>query len=96
MPVLFCSLELYLPGCHSLKEKRKVIQSAAAKLRTKFQCSVSELEHHDLWQRSRLGLAIVGNDRTHLNRMGERIREECEYLLAGDLLEYWFEILEHD
>ena len=59
MPVLFCSVELYLPHCHSLKEKRRVIQSAQEKLRKRFKCSVSELDHQDLWQRSTLSLAVV-------------------------------------
>lgn len=95
MPVLFCSLELYLPDCHSLKEKRRVVQSAVTRLRSKFHCSVSELDHHDYWQRSRLGIAVVGNDRVHLNRMADRIRSESEAVLGGDLVDYWFEILEH-
>lgn len=95
MPVLFCSLDLYLPYCHSLKEKRKVVKSASEKLRTRFKCSVAELDHQDLWQRSRLGLAVVGSDRAFLERVSGKMRLESEKLLGGELMDCNFEILEH-
>jgi len=95
VPVLFCSLQLYLPYCHSLKDKRRVIQGAAERLRNKFKCSVSELDHQELWQRSRLGIAAAGSDRQFLAQMSDRIREESESLLMGDLVEFTSEILEH-
>ncbi len=95
MPVLFCSLQLYLPTCHSLKEKRRVIRSASERLRSKFKCSVAELEHQDLWQRSRLGIAVVSSDRHLLDQIAERIQDESEKLLTGELLEFDTEILEH-
>ena len=96
MPVLFCSLDLHLPGCHSLKEKRRVVRGAAERLRTKFKCSVSELDHQDLWQRSRIGVAVVGSDRAFLEMVSERIRIESERLLGGDLVDFSAELLEHE
>ena len=96
MPVLFCSVELYLPHCHSLKEKRRVIQSAQEKLRKRFKCSVSELDHQELWQRSRIGVAVIASDRSFLDRLADRIQEECEQLLGGSLLNFTTEMLEHE
>jgi uncharacterized protein YlxP (DUF503 family) len=95
LPVLFCSLELYVPTSQSLKDKRRIIQSAAERLRAKFKCSVAELEHQELWQRSRLGVAVVSSDRALLDRIAERIHDESERLLPGELLEFDSEILEH-
>lgn len=95
MPVLFCSLELYLPHCHSLKEKRRVVKGTAEKLRAKFRCSISELEYQDLWQRSRLGIAVVSGDRGFLDSIEGKIRLESERLLGGDLLYWRSEMLEH-
>lgn len=96
MPVLFCSLELYLPYCHSLKDKRQVIRSTAEKLRNQFRCSVSELDHQDLWQRSRLGIAAVGPDRSVLEQVADQLRRESEKLLGGDLLNFSVQLLEHE
>ncbi|UCF35694.1 MAG: DUF503 domain-containing protein [Acidobacteriota bacterium] len=96
MPILFCSLDLYLPYCHSLKEKRKVVKSTGDKLRNKFKCSVSELEHQELWQRSRLGIAAIASDRQILDQMSEKIRRESEMLLGGDLLGFSDQIIELD
>lgn len=95
MPVLFCSLELYLPHCHSLKEKRRVVKGTADKLRTQFRCAVSELDHQDTWQRSRLGVVLVGSDRGVLRQLGDQIERESERLLGGDLLSFASELLEH-
>jgi uncharacterized protein len=96
VPVLFCSLELYLPDCHSLKEKRRVVRGTAERLRTKFKCSVSELDHQDLWQRSRIGVAVAGSDRAFLEMVSEKIRLESERLLGGDLVDFFAELLEHE
>jgi hypothetical protein len=96
VPVLFCSLELYLPYCQSLKDKRQVIRSAAEKLRNQFRCSVSELDHQDLWQRSRLGLAAVGPNRSVLEQVADQMRRESERLLGADLLQFTVQFLEHE
>ena len=96
MPILFCSAELYLPECHSLKEKRRVIKSAQEKLRNRFKCSVSELDHQELWQRSRIGLAVIASDRRVLDQMADRIQEECVQILGGSLLNFTSELLEHE
>lgn len=96
MPVLFCALDLYLPYCHSLKDKRQVIRSTAEKLRNQFRCSVSELDHQDVWQRSRIGVAAVGPDRGVLEQVADQVRRECERLLGGDLLDFSVQFLEHE
>jgi uncharacterized protein len=96
VPVLFCSLEIYLPACHSLKDKRRVVRGASERLRTKFKCSVAELDHQDLWQRSRLGIAVAGSNRAFLEMVSEKIRLESERLLGGDLVDFSAELLEHE
>lgn len=56
------SWDLHLEGCHSLKDKRAVLQSLKAALR-KLNVAVAEVEHQDLWQRAGLACATVGSDR---------------------------------
>jgi uncharacterized protein YlxP (DUF503 family) len=89
-------LELYLPHCHSLKEKRRVVKGTADRLRSRFKCAVAELEHQDLWQRSRLGIVSISSDRKVLERFSEKLERESERLLGGDLINCTVDIIEHE
>lgn len=62
MVVGICRIELTVYGTASLKEKRMVIQSLIRKLRNLGTLSVAEVDYHDKWQRSALGLATVASD----------------------------------
>jgi len=55
-------LDLRIPGCGSLKQKRHVVRSLENALRSRFNVSVAEVDHHDLWQRTVLGVSQVGTD----------------------------------
>ena len=58
--VAILTVELHFPEAASLKGKRHFVRSARDTLRSRFGASVAEVAHHDLWQRSRLTLAVVG------------------------------------
>ncbi|MDX2121896.1 MAG: DUF503 domain-containing protein [Gemmatimonadota bacterium] len=57
------SWDLHLEGCHSLKDKRAILQSLKAELRKKLNVAVAEVQHQDLWQRAGIACATVGSDR---------------------------------
>ena len=63
------SVELHFPEAGSLKGKRKYVKSAKAQLQQRFGASVAEVDHHDLWQRSRLTLSCVARDHRGLLTM---------------------------
>jgi len=67
MVVGVCHLDLLLPYESSLKGKRKLIKSLLARVRDKFNVSVAEIGGHDLWQRSQVGICLVGNNRRFIN-----------------------------
>ena len=73
------SAELHFPEAHSLKEKRMYLRSAKAQLRNRFGAAVAEVDHHDVWQRSRLTLAIV----TRQHGEAERLLADAERYLAA-------------
>ena len=60
------SFELFFPDNHSLKGKRKELLSLKAQLGRRFGASVAEVDHHDVWQRSRLTLACVAREHREL------------------------------
>ena len=57
------TVEFLLHESGSLKAKRKVIRSILDRIQKSFNVSVSEVGHHDKWQRSRLAMSMIGNNR---------------------------------
>ena len=53
------SVELHFPEAHSLTEKRMFVRSAKQQLANRFGAAVAEVDHHDVWQRCRLTVAVV-------------------------------------
>jgi uncharacterized protein YlxP (DUF503 family) len=68
MLVGLCLLDLHLPDCHSIKEKRMVIRSVKDRARARFNLSVAELDHQDLHQRALLGFAMLAGGRVPIER----------------------------
>ena len=60
--VALIEIHLHFPENHSLKGKRKEVKSLQAHLQQRFGASVSETDHHDLWQRATLSAALVGGE----------------------------------
>ena len=69
MVVLVSQVQLFLPDAQSLKQKRQVLSSIKERLHNKFQLSVAEVDHTDLWQRSTLAMAIVSNAGRHADEV---------------------------
>jgi uncharacterized protein YlxP (DUF503 family) len=69
MIVGLCTIELFLPGSQSLKDKRQVLLSLKVRLREKFNLSVAEVDGQDLWQKAVLGLACVANEGRYVNQV---------------------------
>lgn len=84
MVVGVLNLTLYLPENHSLKGKRAVLRSIKARVRTKFNVSIAEVDQNDVWQTAVLGVAQVGNDRDHVDRS---LREVSDFVNSLGLTE---------
>ena len=63
------SAELHFPEANSLKAKRMYVRSARAQLKNRFGAAVAEVDHHDLWQRARLTVAVVTRDQGEAQRL---------------------------
>ena len=77
------SVELHFPDNHSLKGKRKELLSLKAQLARRFGASVAEVDHHEVWQRSRLTLACVARGHNDLLAL----LDGAERYLAGQAFE---------
>jgi uncharacterized protein YlxP (DUF503 family) len=61
--------DLRIPSCGSLKEKRHVVKTLTHGIRSTFNVSVAEVDHHDLWQRTALAVAVAAGDGYHAKRV---------------------------
>jgi len=64
---------LHLQAISSLKEKRSIVKSVIGRLQSRFNISISEVEHNDSKELAVLGIAIVGNDTSFIDSQLEAV-----------------------
>jgi uncharacterized protein YlxP (DUF503 family) len=92
MHIGLLTLEIFIPDAQSLKEKRFILRSLKDRLR-KFNISIAECGHQDLWQRSTLGVVSVSSDHLILEQTLNAVVEETEKIITGNLSSYEIEFL---
>lgn len=75
------TLQIDIPGCKSLKEKRSRLKPLLTRLHREFNISVAEIDHHDVWQSAVLACALISNSRAHTQRSLQQVVKWVE--------EYW-------
>jgi uncharacterized protein YlxP (DUF503 family) len=93
MPVGLLTLELHIPDAQSLKDKRQVLRSLKDKLRREFNVAVAELEHHDMWQRSVVGVVTLSNEEKHVRESLQKVLDAADRILGSFLIGQKFEIV---
>ncbi len=61
-------VDLLSKDIHSLKEKRKIIASIKEKLKNKFNISIIESDHQDLWQKIQVSIAMLSNSKSLIEK----------------------------
>lgn len=87
-------LELRLRDIGSLKEKRHVVKSLIAHLTSTFGVAAAEVGHLDKWQRSTVGVAVVGGAAGHVERVLHTVRTSIAEHAGVELLDYSVSYLE--
>jgi len=94
MHIGVCRIELRLPENLSLKGKRRVVKSITTRVRSKFNVSVAEVDHQNLWQLATLGICCVSNDKRYINEVLSKV---VDFVANGrfevEMLNYEIEIL---
>jgi uncharacterized protein YlxP (DUF503 family) len=86
-------VELHLPDVGSLKDKRHALKGLKEKVRARFEVSVAEVDHQDVWQRATLAVAYVSADARHANTVISKAMDFIEDNVAGRVLDTSVEIL---
>ena len=86
--VLVSEVQLFLLESQSLKHKRAVLSSLKERLHNRFNVSVAEVDHNDLWQRSTLALAVVSNAGDHAGQVMDKAVRFIESDGRAQLLDF--------
>lgn len=82
------TVELVIYEARSLKDKRRVLQSLKQRLRNRFNVSVAEVAHQDVWQRATLGVAVVSNEAREVESQLDRVVDVVRGTPQVSLLQY--------
>ena len=93
MPVGLLLLDLQLPDAHSLKDKRQILRSLKARLRRKFNIAIAELDFHDVWQSSTIGIVTLSNAEQHVEESLQSVLREAQRILGPILVDHSVDIL---
>lgn len=80
------SLEIFLPYSHSLKEKRKRLKSLKDRLKKKYNVAFAELDFQNKWQRSKMGIITLNNQKKVIEKIFQRIVEDIDKNIDGEIL----------
>jgi uncharacterized protein YlxP (DUF503 family) len=79
-------LTLHLPEPGSLKSKRHLLRSAIDRVKARFNVSIAEVAENDLWQKSVVGVAAVGNDHAFVNETLDKVADFVASMHGGQLM----------
>jgi uncharacterized protein YlxP (DUF503 family) len=80
------SIEIYIPYSHSLKEKRRRIVKIKDRIKKRFNVAFSEVDYHQKWQRSKIGIVTLNRERTFIEKIFNKIITDIEDNLDGEIL----------
>ncbi|RKH43496.1 DUF503 domain-containing protein [Corallococcus llansteffanensis] len=86
-------LTLQIPESASLKSKRQVLRRVTDRVKARFNVAVAEVADQDLWQKASVALAVVGNERRHVDEQLEKIIHFIEEMYVAPLMARETEIL---
>lgn len=93
MFVCVARITLDIPAASSLKAKRQVVRRVSDRVKAKFNVSVAEVDDNELWQRASMGLAVVGNERRHVNEQMDKILQFIEDMYVAPVTHREMEIV---
>jgi uncharacterized protein YlxP (DUF503 family) len=75
--------ELFIPASRSLKDKRQVLRSVMHTVRNRFNASIAEVDHQELWQRAGVGVSCVAESAGQCRK----VMQELERAIARAALD---------
>ncbi len=93
MFVCVSRVTLDIPAAGSLKAKRQVLRRVTDRVKAKFNVAVAEVEDNDVLIRAVIAMSVVGNDRSHVNEMMDKIFQYIDDMYLAPVSSRELEIL---
>ena len=78
---------LHMQGVNSLKAKRSIVKSVIGRIKSRFNVSISEVDHQDNKTSAVIGIAAVSNNSRFVNEQLDKIidfmRKDGRFYLAA-------------
>lgn len=91
--ILYMECEFFIPTAHSLKEKRAVLKSMITRSKQKFNVSAAEIDHQNVWQRTRIAFVTVSSSQESAEKEMAHVLHFLESNPAWECLEIQKEYL---
>ncbi len=91
--IVYAEVEYIIQTAHSLKEKRAVLQRMITRTKQKFNVSIAEIDHQDVWQRTRLAIVTVASAKEAADREMARALHYLDSNPIWERLDSWREYL---
>ena len=90
--------ELLIPASRSLKDKRQVLRSISSQVAHKFNVSISEVDHQNLWQRAAFGVSCVSESGSQCRRVLVEVEKSLARAALGgaEIIDRTIEIVAMD
>jgi len=88
MVVGIANIEIHIPESGSLKSKRHFLKRIKDRVRNRFNVSIAEVDHNDLWQRTTLGVSVVTNEQQFANQVLSQVVEFISQEQGIQILDY--------
>jgi len=85
------TIEILIYYSSSLKEKRFVLKSIKDRLKNKYNVSVAELEYQDKWQRSLIGISMISNQKSFVEKALQQIFQSLDRSDEYEIISYQFD-----
>ncbi|ASK63484.1 hypothetical protein CFK37_15645 [Virgibacillus phasianinus] len=76
--IVVAEVECMLYDTHSLKDKRSVLKKIMNKLSKDFNIAITELDFHDLWQRTKFGIVTISTSYTHAEQVIQEVLKNMD------------------
>lgn len=71
-------ISLRLPGCRSLKDKRRILRGLIDRIRREFQVSIAEVDDNDLWGNAEVGVSVVSGSAMQVESILTKVLDAFE------------------
>lgn len=88
-------VRFFIHHANSLKAKRQVVKRITVQVHNKFNAACAEVADGNLWQKTTIGVVVVGNDVSFVNSNLDKIINYMEYLDAAEIIDHHIEILNY-